>query len=356
MKNPSSLSGKATPPLRLGIVGASGIALRRMLPAMEGDLPIELAAVCSQSPERAQAIAKDHSTARAYTDYSKMLADDGVDAIYVASPVYCHLDHATQALRAGKHLLCEKPLGRTLKEARQIADAARQAALTAMEAYMMNFHPAHLTLKNEIAQGVYGQLVSIRARFACWYPEIPGAWRQNRSLAGGGALMDLGSHLLSLLLHLAGPLTNIHSVCSNRVFNYDVEDDAVLLCELASGARATLECSFCLPDNTPTLLEICGTEGSAFLQDTLGQEGGGTGRKLIGNTQKNYDPLQNKSETDGGKTETYPLTNLYAAQLCEFASAIRSGRQPSLNTLESGVEVLRWITESYKIKTPDITV
>ena len=142
--------------IKYGIVGASGIARRRAMPAFGICQHSSLAAVCSRSMQRATALAEQFGATRAYDDLGMMLAH--VDAVYVATPVHCHLEDARKMLAAGKHLLLEKPLARTVAEAREILALVAPGTF-AMEGYMMKFHPAHAEIRKAVQAGSIGSVV-----------------------------------------------------------------------------------------------------------------------------------------------------------------------------------------------------
>ena len=126
-----------------------------------------------------------------------MAAD--VEAVYVASPVQYHAEQISAALLAGKHVLAEKPLCRNALEARQVVTLAQQGGLKLGCGLMMRFSRQHQAALRLIEEGRLGQPVYGRAQMMCWYPPMAGAWRQETSLGGGGALMDMGGHCIDLL-------------------------------------------------------------------------------------------------------------------------------------------------------------
>lgn len=333
--------------VRFGVAGASGIAERRTMPAFAKAQHATLAAVCSRSLEQARKLAGKFHAPEAYDHLGAML--EAVDAVYVATPVHCHLADARKVLEAGKPLLLEKPLARTAAEAREILALARSRGVPAMEAYMMKFHPAHAAIRDALPSGKIGTVLSARARLGCWYPEIPGSWRQDKSLSGGGALMDLGSHLLDLLRWLLGPIRSLRAVCNTQIFKYPVEDSATVLLEFETGAHGIVEAYFSLPDQVGTgTLEILGTRGRVIAEGTIGQSGDGSVQWETFPAQAGYDAQQAGPAGEAAKQRILcPPCDLYAAQLDYFSQCVLAGDSPAINSLEDGVEILEWIGKAY---------
>lgn len=315
------------------------------MPAFRNAKHSVLEAVCSRSPERARNLAARHGAKRSFAEFDAML--EHVDAVYVGTPVHCHVGDACRVLEAGKHLLLEKPLARTAEEARIIATLARGQGAFAMEAYMMKFHPAHGEIREAIQAGRLGRVVYARARLGCWYPDLPGAWRQDPALAGGGALMDLGSHLIDLLGWMLGPIRSIKALCTTQLFAYPVEDSATALLEFGSGAHAVVEACFSMPDRAGTgVLELVGTRGRVLACNTIGQDGGGQVEWEDIPEQEGYESQQVKAPK-AAKAEEYAPTDLYAAQLDCLSQCILTNTAPEINRLEEGVQVLEWIGKAY---------
>ena len=341
--------------IKYGIVGSSGIARRRAMPAFSICQHSSLAGVCSRSMQRATALAEQFGATRAYDDLGMMLAH--VDAVYVATPVHCHLEDARKILAAGKHLLLEKPLARTVAEAREILALVAPGTF-AMEGYMMKFHPAHAEIRKAVQAGSIGSVVQARARLGCWYPDIPGAWRQCPELAGGGALLDVGSHLVDLLRWILGPIRSIRALCNTQVFSYAVEDSATAILEFETGAHGIVEAYFAMPDRLGTgVLELTGTQGKIIAENTIGQNGSGSVQWEFFPPQSAYEARQEAiSPCERRETTEYPLTDLYAAQFDYFSTCITNRTAPHLNSLIEGIDTLSWIQRAYKSLPDEATV
>ena len=279
-------------PVRFGVIGAGGIARRKTIPAMLKADHVQLVAV--MDPKGVEDIAKQFGVSHAYTTERQLLADPAVEAVYIASPLACHAPQITLAAEAGKHILCEKPLTMTLDQAQRAVQACQRNGVLLQEGYMMKFHGAHTKAKQLIDQGRLGQIVSLRPAVVL-VSENGGAWRQDPATGGGGALIDMATHLYDLLMHFAGPIRRIGAYTSNLVQDYASEDASTTSLVFASGAHATVDCFFCIPDlASRTRLEIYGSQGAILTEGTIGQSTGGKMEGIFGLGNTDYDAQQNK--------------------------------------------------------------
>jgi predicted dehydrogenase len=190
-------------PVRWGVLGAARIALEKVIPAMQHCRLGQVIGIASRDAARARAAANRLGLPRAYGSYEELLSDPDVDAVYIPLPNHLHLPWSLASLRAGKHVLCEKPLGLNATEAETLAEeATRHSDLVVMEAFMYRFHPQWLRARDLVAQGGIGELRSI-ATFFSYYNIDPGNIRNSRA-AGGGALLDIGCYGISLARFLFG--------------------------------------------------------------------------------------------------------------------------------------------------------
>ncbi len=177
-------------PVRWGVLGAGGIAatVSADIAATPGNA---LAAVGARDADRAAAFAAAHGVARSYGSYAELVADPGVDVVYIATTHAQHRDNALLALRAGKPVLVEKAFTLTAAQAREVVDEARGRRLFCMEAMWMRVHPLILRVQQLLAEGVIGAVVGVRADLSKYFPYDP-AGRLYDLAVGGGALLDLG--------------------------------------------------------------------------------------------------------------------------------------------------------------------
>jgi len=220
-----------------GIIGCSEIAAKRFVPAVNQIREARLVAVLSRDLARAQQFADRHGIERAYADRAAFLRDPEVEAVYVASPPYRHCAEVLAAAEAGKHVLCEKPLALTGEECRRMVDACRRNGVRLAVAYPRRYYPKVQKARALLEAGAIGQLVAARVFLAGWDNPDPSeirAWRLVKALAGGGPLMDVGSHRLDLLAYLLGEPVDVLALADRLVHRYEVEDSAALLLRFRS--------------------------------------------------------------------------------------------------------------------------
>lgn len=322
--------------IRWGVIGSGGIAMRRTIP--EGIVPARnagLTAVWGRNATTNTQVARRFG-AHAATSLAELLGMPEVDAVYIASPNHAHLEQATLAARAGKHVFCEKPLGMTVAEAKQMLAVCRRAKVELGTAFMMRYHSQHQTALKWVREGRLGQPVYARAQLSCWYPRMAGAWRQAQRLGGGGALMDLAGHCLDLLELFFGPVAAVNCVTNRTVHAYETEDSAAVLARFRNGATATVDTFFCIPDaSSRNRLELYGTRGSILCEGTIGQGDGGKTVAYLEDA-KPYDAKQGRVENGGIVLAPKPV-NTYRAEIESFSQALLDGR----STRESAEAGLR---------------
>ena len=334
-----------TQPIRFGIVGTGTIASfhARAIGEVDG---AELAAV--MDPVGIGEIAAEFKVSRAYEKEEALLADPRVQAVYIASPVHCHAKQIASAAAAGKHILCEKPLTLSTKEAETAVAVCREHGVFLQEGYMMKFHGAHARIKELINAGRLGTLVYMRAQLSCWYPQIGGAWRQDPETGGGGALMDMATHLYDLLEHFAGPIRRVAALTGTLVQDYRSDDASTTLMEFQGGAHATVDCFFCIPDEASrTRLEIYGSKGAILSEGTIGQSTGGVLEGILGLGEAGYDAAQDKDVARKFETIPFEAINPYTAECEYFADCVLSGRPPAVNSGESAIHILSVAEQAY---------
>jgi predicted dehydrogenase len=309
--------------VRWGVIGAGGIALRRTIP--EGIVPSRNGTlVAVQDTRGVDEIAARFGVIATHT-LDELLAQP-IDAVYIATPVHLHADQVCAALRAGKHVLCEKPLGLTVAEAGAMHEAARHAKRQLRTGLMMRHHAQHRLAKRMIAAGDLGKPVFARAQLSCWYPPISGSWRQDPKLGGGGALVDLGCHCIDLLAYLFGPIASVSCRLGHTVHAYPVEDSAVVSLTFTNGALGTVDCLFNVPDeSSQNRLELYGSEGSLLASGTIGQSPAGTMVHLPRAGSGAYDAQQSRSDGSAIALTPEPV-NMYRAQIESFGDAVLAGR------------------------------
>ena len=332
--------------VRFGVIGAGGIARRKTIPGMLEAKNIELAAL--MDVVGVEEIAAEFGVPKACHSAEELVRDPEIDAVYIASPAFLHAEQIAAAAAAGKHILCEKPLTLTREEAEKAIAACRENSVLLQEGYMMPFHGAHQAIRSIIAAGKLGKIVYMRAQLSCWYPPIEGAWRQDPARGGGGALIDMATHLYDLLEFFAGPVARVVAFTGNQVQDYQSEDSATTLLEFRDGAHATVDTFFCVPDEAArTRLEIYGSHGSIFTEGTIGQSTGGTAEGIFGLGTGGYDADQNKDVERSFQPIPFEPVNPYTAECEHFAECILKNRPPQLNGPENALHILRLTELAY---------
>ena len=183
--------------VRWGILGVAKIATEKVIPAMQRARGVEVAALASRSAEKAQQAAARLGLPKAYGSYEALLADRDIDAVYIPLPNHLHVPWSIECLKAGKHVLCEKPIGLNVAEAERLVAAGREhPRLKLMEAFMYRFHPQWVTARRLVTEGKIGQLRTIQTLFS-YFNRNPADVR-NQAAIGGGGLMDIGCYPISL--------------------------------------------------------------------------------------------------------------------------------------------------------------
>ncbi len=331
--------------LQIGVIGAGGIARRKTIPGMLKAKNCRLVAVMDTAGVEQLAV---QWKVPGYTTEAQLLADPNVQAVYIASPVHCHAEHVRLAAEAGKHILCEKPLARNLAEARHAVEACARHQVFLQEGYMMKFHGAHVKIKELVDAGRLGKLVYLRAQLSCWYPKIAGAWRQDPALGGGGALIDMATHLYDLLEFFAGPICRIAARVGNLVQDYPSEDASTTLVEFASGALGTIDCFFCIPDEASrTRLEVYGSQGAVLSEGTIGQSMRGKLEGIVGLGHAAYDAAQDKDVARRFQRLAFKAVDPYTAQCQYFADCVLGNRPPAINGPANALHIMELVDKAY---------
>lgn len=307
--------------VRWAVIGAGGIARRRTIP--EGIVPAhnaELIAV--YAPNSGAEVAQQFGVIAAQTEDA--LFETACDAIYVASPVTCHLSQVIRAAQAGKHVLCEKPLALNVAEAEEMVRGCAESSVKLGVALMMRGHPLHRKACELVEGGCIGKPTYARAQLSCWYPPLKNAWRQDPQQGGGGALPDLVPHCVDLLEMILGQkIVSVMATVDTLVHDYPVDDTAVLAFRFDGGAVATVDCLFNVPDQaSPNRLEVYGSAGAVLAEGTIGQTTAGTMKWFEQKSQAAYDATQTHAQVNDWQVADYAPTNMYQTQIEEFSAAI----------------------------------
>jgi predicted dehydrogenase len=247
---------------RFGVIGTGGIA--SVMTTDVALLPdVEMLAVGSRTAAAAERFASEHDVPRAYGSYAELVADPDVDVVYVTTPHPGHRDAALLAIEAGKALLVEKPFTMDAAQARAVVDAARSRGTFCMEAMWARFLPHMVRVREIVASGALGEIVTVTADHGQWFPFDPTHRLFDRDL-GGGALLDLGVYPISFASMVLGAPERVSARAVMGPTGVDAQTSMVL--EYDSGAHAVLTTT--MQAVSPTRATIVGTDGRIEIDTT----------------------------------------------------------------------------------------
>jgi len=284
------------------VIGIGDITTKRVLPAILAEPRSTLAGIVTRSPGKAAVYGVP-----GWPDLETGLRESAADAVYVATPVFLHAPQTIAALRAGKHVLCEKPMAMNYEEAVSMQRAAEASGRTFGVAYYRRMYPKMDRARQLIAAGAIGRPVFAEATAHDWFVLPAGfrEWITDPALAGGGPLRDIASHRIDLMNYLFGKPERVSGHLSTLVQQVAVEDNATVMIEYDSGARALVDVrwhSRVVRDE----FRIRGTEGELDLS-----------------------PLNAPDlATPAGREEVHAPSNLHYPCVADFVSAVEEGRAP----------------------------
>jgi predicted dehydrogenase len=318
---------------RIGLIGCGGIAGAHMAGfALIADR-VQIVAVCDVDEARARAAAERVGGATIYTDYTALVQDDAVDAVDICLPHHLHAPAIVAAARAGKHILCEKPLCTTLEEAARVQDAVHESDVILMCAHNQLFEPAVARARAWIEQGALGHVYMARTTdcFRADRTADEWGWRRVVATSGGGELIDTGYHPSYTLLYLMGlagqqPVEVTAMLGRNRQLVLEGEDTAHVLVRFSGGAVGQVLTSWAFPfPHGGYSFHLIGEHGQVF-----------GGKHMVA-----FHPMHGEAEII-----TLDPVNSYHAQLPHFIDCIEHGLRPIQNE-EDGIEVLSLILGAY---------
>jgi len=295
-----------------------------------------MVAVCTQTAESARQFAEKWEVPVWTTHYAAILARDDVDAVHLCVPHDLHAPMAIEAARAGKHILCEKPIALSLQEADAMIDAARDAGVTLMVSHNQRFVEGHWLAQKAIAAGLIGDVFLCTAGFHHFF-EASG-FRLSRERAGGGALLDSGFHWIDLFRWLIGDVESVVGYGSN-VLNKTMEgeDTAAITLRFHNGALGQLTCTWAARNRVPIEpFKLCGTKGTLrIMNDKLTYEE--RGEMLTTEQLCEREPLLKSERT---RFEGRTGRDSVKLAVAHFIECIREGQTP-LITGEEGRAALK---------------
>jgi len=324
--------------LRWGVLSTADIARKKVVPGLLKADRCEVVAIASRDAAQARAVADELGIPTAHGSYEALLADPNVDVVYIPLPNHLHAEWTIAAARAGKHVLCEKPLALNIADAERMVDACADAGVRLMEAFMYRHHPSWLAAMEVVADGRLGSLRAIQSWFS-YYNDDPTNIR-NQLDAGGGALFDIGCYAVNLsrMLFDAEPRTVRASVLRDPATNVDTLTSAIL--EFADGV-ATFTCSTRV--ETDQRVHVYGTDGRLSIEIPFNIPPDRPTHVFV--TAGGDPPVAPATET-----LTFPTADPYTVEAERFAAAILDGT-PTPTPPEDAIENLRVIERIFAAAT-----
>jgi predicted dehydrogenase len=252
-----------TEDVRWLLVGTGDIASKRVAPALKSTDGGQLLAVCSRDRAKGQAFADRFGIPKVYDDLADALKGSDANAVYLATPVDCHIQQAEEACRAGRHVLIEKPLGINAGDAAIAVNAVRTANVLGACAYYRRCSTRYLHAEKIIKSGLLGRILLVRMVYHAWFnpaKDDPKFWRVQQARGGGGVLADMGCHMIDVMVGLLGTPRSIFAKSKTLMHGYEAEDTASFLMEMPEGAQVVG--SFGWSSQTwANEFEIIGSEG-----------------------------------------------------------------------------------------------
>ncbi len=317
--------------LRLGIMGLGKIATKSMIPALKNNSKVELVALASRSLEKAERVALSCGARLSFGSYEALLASDEIEAVYIALPNHLHCEWSVKAAQSGKHILCEKPLATSVKEAEEMIEAARVNNVYILEAFMYRMHPQHRVVKEMIASGAIGEVQHFNASF-CYSLSDLNNIRLKKECAGG-ALMDVGCYLLDSACWLLESKIKKSQVLFVIGKKSAVDERCVIQIEMENGVSGSLLSSTGMPREHA--YKIIGSEGSISVPTA-------------------YIPPANKrvhvlvKNDEGEKIIKIDGVNQYAEQCEAFADLIYVNKEAALENGLENCKNIEKIKDSYE--------
>ncbi len=304
---------------------------------------VEIVSMLGRDAERTKMVAERHGIPHAATSYEQLFDGPEVDAVDICLPNHLHLEAVQRAADQGLHLICEKPLGRTALEARAMLEVAEAAGVIHCYGENWFYSPDMLEIEERVKQGVIGKPLWMRGREGHFGPHTP--WFFDRATAGGGAMLDMGCHVIGAFQRwMQCPTSEVFCTTETLHHDTDCEDNALGIMRFENGVIAQVEASWTVRGGMAVVLEIWGDEGTLTYDRTaLAQP-----IKIFARRATDA-YLMEKAESDRGwlfpMVEEYRKYG-YVGEIEHFVEAIRNAREPD-STFREGLEVNRVIDAMY---------
>ena len=340
--------------VRYGIIGAGTIANfhAKAIGTVED---AQLTAVCDSDKRRAEEFAREFGIA-SYSDLDTFLKEAPIDAVTIATPTGLHADVAIPAARAGKHVLCEKPLDVTPERSQAIIDACRENRVVLSPIFQFRFGAGAMAMKKAVEAGRFGKILFVSGKIKWWRSQEyydSGAWRGTWALDGGGCLMNQSIHTIDLMLHFGGAPEQVFGYTSTRTHTgIEVEDNACAVLRFRNGAMGVIEASTSCAPGFPLRIEISGERGMAAI------EGDNIAEWRFTDTDPGDEAVQSLiqggSLGNGASDPKAISTEGHRLQIADLTRAILTTSMPAIDGSEARipVELICGIYESMKTGRP----
>lgn len=314
--------------MKIGIISFAhmhAFSYAKALQELEG---VELAGIADEDEERGRKFAKQFGVSF-YADYDDLLKLD-LDAVIVTSENANHRKHVIAAAKAGKHVLCEKPLSTNVKDAQEMVDVCREHGVLLQTAFPVRFHPAIRRAKQMIEEGRVGRILAIKGTN---HGQNPGGWFVDPALSGGGAVMDHTVHVVDIMRWFMGSeVREVYAEAGNLISEYPIDDCGIVTLEFVNGVYATLDCSWSRNKAFPTwgdvTLEIVGTAGT-----------------LSVNT---FNQKLNVYTDDKGYKHQYWGDDMDLGLIDDFIASLRENKKQASITGEDGLRAVEVVIAAYE--------
>jgi 1,5-anhydro-D-fructose reductase (1,5-anhydro-D-mannitol-forming) len=324
--------------IRWGIIGLGDIAEHNFVPALAMAADAQLVSVFSRSAEKGRAFAAEYQVyqaPRAYDALDKMLADAELDAVYIASPNAIHADQSVAASRAGKHVLCDKPMALTEADGERMIRAAEENKVKLDVAYRLRYHPAHREARSRVQSGVLGEMQLIKAQNFVggarpYWSTMPG-WRNDPAMAGSGSLVAQAVHPVDLLRYLTGSeIVEVRCITDENPPSRVVDECTVSIFKFANGALGQVASGAIVPrsDNDAVLY---GSKGKISCFGTLGRKEASRVQEVVVESDAPVVRLPFAQDT--------PITR--TTRLIEAFNRSITHNEPTVMSAQNGLQMIR---------------
>jgi 1,5-anhydro-D-fructose reductase (1,5-anhydro-D-mannitol-forming) len=299
-----------------GLIGASNIARQYMIAAIRAQPGHEIAGVLSSNPERGAAFAREQGIPRAAATLDELLADPAVACVYISTTNDRHHDQAIAAIKAGKHVLCEKPLALDLRGARGMIETARDAGVTFATNHHLRNAGLHRRMRDLVREGALGQVLAVRIFHAVHLPPALQGWRVNNAAAGGGVVLDITVHDADTVRFVLGddPVEVTAFTASQGMGVEGLADGVMGVMRMRSGALVQFHDAFTV-GHVPTGFEVIGTHGALVARNCM--------------TQNPVGELALRRDGTETPIDDFDRGGLYTRSVANFAAAGAGTGEPS---------------------------